>query len=72
MRDVSNNNPFQRIKGLKDKNYSDDSGQASLGRVAERQKEMMEKIKNAQTFNKDVKGKDIRPNAKKLGKANEM
>lgn len=32
----------------------------------------MEKIKNAQKFNSDVKGKDIRQNAKTLGKANEM
>ena len=35
-------------------------------------KEMMEKIKNAQKFNNDVKGKDIRPNAKVLGKGKEM
>ena len=32
----------------------------------------MEKIKNAQKFNNDVKGKDIRPNAKVLGKGKEM
>lgn len=72
MRDVSNKNPFQKIKGMAKKDTNDDQGSASLGRIAERQKMMMEKIKNAQKFNDDVKGKDIRSNAKALGKASEM
>ena len=46
MRDIKNKNPFQKIMGL-NKNTTDDQGSVSLGRVAERQKEMLEKIKNA-------------------------
>jgi hypothetical protein len=46
MRDVKNKNPFQRIKDM-NKATNDDQGSASLGRIAERQKEMMEKVKNA-------------------------
>jgi|TARA_B110000285_G_scaffold89559_1_gene102668 hypothetical protein len=46
MRDVNNKNPFQRIKDI-NKSINDDQGSASLGRIAERQKEMMEKVKNA-------------------------
>jgi hypothetical protein len=39
-------------------------GEGSLGRAAERQKEMIEKINNGLLFDKSLKKKDIKPNPK--------
>lgn len=37
---------------------------ASLGRVQERQKEMLEKVQNGLKFDKNVRGKDIKSDPK--------